>query len=281
MTTGAVILAFDNEATDYLAMAAWSAQRIKRFLNLPTAVVTDNVARAQELGRFDCIIKAESQTGGHRWFDDYQQSVAWHNAGRTDVYALTPWDRTLVLDADYVVNSNDLQRVIDSDVDFLCFRQAYDVSRPEVEFNTGFGKHGLPMYWATVMCFEKSSITDWIFQSMLMIKRHWAHYRDLYGIHEPNYRNDYALSIALALVNGSNPYVASIPWSMASVLPNQRLTVNTDQDIELWNIEYTDINSTLRTVSVCGMDFHAMGKRDLGEIIAGRKRLSHTGNQSA
>ena len=86
MTTGAVILAFDNEATDYLAMAAWSAQRIRRFLDLPTAVITDNVANACSYGCFDCVIESMPQTGGHRWFDDYQQSVDWHNDVRTDVY---------------------------------------------------------------------------------------------------------------------------------------------------------------------------------------------------
>jgi hypothetical protein len=68
---------------------------------------------------------------------------------------------------------------------------------------------------------------------------------------------------------------------MASVLPDQRLSVTADQDIEIWNIEYTDNNTKRRTVSVFGMDFHAMGKRDLGDIIAGRARLFDTGRQSS
>jgi hypothetical protein len=281
MTAGAVIFAFDNEATDYLAMASWSAQRIRRFLDLPTAVITDNPSRARELNSFDMVISAPAQTGGHRWFDDYQQTVSWHNAARTDAYALSPWDRTLVLDADYVVNSADLGNLIDSNTDFLCFRNAYNIADPDAAFHRGFGRLQMPMYWATVMCFRRSTVTDWIFQSMNMIKNHWQHYRDLYHIYETNYRNDYALSIALALVNGSTPHVAAIPWSMASVLPDQRLSVNADQDIEIWNIEYTDNNTKRRTVSVFGMDFHAMGKRDLGDIIAGRARLFDTGHQSS
>ena len=41
MTTGALILAFNNEHTDYLAMAAWSADRIRQHLDIPVAVITD------------------------------------------------------------------------------------------------------------------------------------------------------------------------------------------------------------------------------------------------
>lgn len=41
MTTGALIFAFNNEATDYVSMAAWSAKRIRHYLKIPVAVVTD------------------------------------------------------------------------------------------------------------------------------------------------------------------------------------------------------------------------------------------------
>lgn len=274
MTAGALIFAFNNEQTDYVAMAAWSAERIRRFLQIPVAVVTNEPEQASRNGGFDRVIAAEAISGGTRWFEDYQSSVTWHNAGRVDAYSLSPWDRTLVLDADYVVASDDLKKIIYCDVDFLCFAKAYDIADPDREFLKSFGRFGMPMYWATVMCFQKSTVTDWIFQSMTMIKNNWQHYRDLYGIGESNYRNDYALSIALALVNGSNPRVESIPWSMASVLPDQRLSVNQEHNVEIWNVQYTNQQQKLHTVGIAGLDFHAMGKRDLGEIIAGRTGLS-------
>ena len=61
MTTGALIFAFNNEQTDYVAMASWSAQRIRRHLNIPVAVVTDDQDRARNLS-FDQVIKAEPAT---------------------------------------------------------------------------------------------------------------------------------------------------------------------------------------------------------------------------
>ena len=43
MTSGVLIFAFNNEHIDYLAMANWSAKNIRRHLQLPVAVVTDQI----------------------------------------------------------------------------------------------------------------------------------------------------------------------------------------------------------------------------------------------
>ena len=41
MIQGVLIFAFNNEQTDYLSMAEWSAGNIKRHLGLPVSVVTN------------------------------------------------------------------------------------------------------------------------------------------------------------------------------------------------------------------------------------------------
>ena len=55
MTRGALIFAFNNEQTDYLEMAAWSAENIRRHLNIPVAVVTDR-PDADSDRRFDQVL---------------------------------------------------------------------------------------------------------------------------------------------------------------------------------------------------------------------------------
>lgn len=266
MTTGALIFAFNNEQTDYLEMAAWSAQNIHRHLGIPVAVVTD----VKDTGRnrsFDQIIEARPATGGTRYFEDYKETVSWHNAGRTDAYVLTPWERTLVLDADYVVSSGQLRHIIDADSDFLCHRFAFDLAQGERlnELNQ-FGQHGLPMWWATVMMFRKSTTAQFIFDSMNMIKSNWQHYRDLYGIQKSTYRNDFALSIALGIVSGHTGKVDEIPWDLNSVLPNAMVSrFNSDPDSYL--LTYADQEKKPKQISFAGLDFHAMGKKHLGDII--------------
>ena len=269
MTTGALIFAFNNEQTDYLAMAEWSAGRIRRYLDIPVAVVTNCVDHTRNRA-FDRVINVEPQTGGTRWFEDYAATVTWHNAGRTDAYALTPWDQTLVLDADYVVCSDQLRRVLESPQDFLAHRSAIDAVNPERDFLSTFGNNQFPMWWATVMMFRKSPTAQYIFDCMEMIKNNWQHYRALYSISEKNYRNDHALSIALGIVSGHTLAVDSIPWSLLSVTPDIQLSrqkVGT-ADQELWLMTYQEQTGRTRSLGLAGQDFHAMGKSHLEKIIA-------------
>ena len=270
MTTGALIFAFNNEHTDYLEMAAWSAQNIRRHLNIPVAVVTDDHHRARALS-FDQVIEATPETGGTRWFEDYEKTVSWHNAGRTDAYALTPWDRTLVLDADYVVASDQLGYLFGADTDFLCHRSAFDLAQGNrlTELNH-FGQHKMPMWWATVMMFRKSNTAQYIFDCMNMIKHNWQHYRDLFGIQKSTYRNDFALSIALGIVNGHTNKVDEIPWDLNSIVPDTK--VSRLQGPDSYLLEYKDQKQTPKQMSFVGLDFHAMGKKHLGDIIEADRR---------
>ena len=266
MTRGALIFAFNNEKTDYLAMARWSARRIRRHLNIPVAVVTDRTGPGVSQGFDEVIHVPNANAGGTRWFEDYATTVTWNNAGRVDAYALTPWDETLVLDADYVVCSDHLNRLWDSDTDFLCHKNAWDVKsgKPLDGLNT-FGRQRMPMWWATVMRFRKSNLSQYVFDTMTMVRDNWQHYRDLYQIDRATYRNDFALSIALGIVSGHTNSVDEIPWDMASVLPDTELE---QLDDDYFSIKYNSSNRVLRTVGISGTDFHAMGKKHLEKIIA-------------
>jgi hypothetical protein len=266
MTTGAVILAFNNEETDYVGMAAWSARNIRRHLGIPTSIITD----CQDAGRladFDIVISADAQTGGTRYFEDYDRTVSWHNAGRTDVYRLTPYNQTLVLDADYVVASGDLKHVLNSAQDFMCHRVAWDMTAGHtLDRLNHFGDYNMPMWWATVMMFRKSNTAQYIFDCMQMIKQNWQHYRDLYNIRHSNYRNDFALSIAIGIVSGHTLSVAEIPGPLLSLMP--AVTLTSQEWADHYSVEYTDSNNKLKTLGFAGVDFHAMGKKHLGAIIA-------------
>jgi len=266
MTTGALIFAFNNERTDYVKMAAWSAARIRHFLNIPVSIVTDSTDPGLAK-QFDQVIHSGAQTGGSRYFEDLQDTVSWHNAGRTDAYSLSPYDTTLVLDSDYVVCGDQLKQVLEAPQDFLAHRTAFNVARPEDPFLNTFGRNQFPMWWATVMMFRKSPTAQYIFDSMQMIKDNYEHYRNLYGISERNYRNDYALSIALGLVSGHTLKVNSIPWAMPSVLPDTELFKVDAGETELWHMKYQGKDGKLKTIGLAGQDFHAMGKHELEKVI--------------
>lgn len=248
MTTGALIFARNNEQIDYVAMAKWSARNIERHLGIPTHIVTDNT-------------DAGSNT---RYFSDVGQ-VTWHNLNRMDAYELTPWDRTLVLDADYVVAGDQLKSVLEAEQDFLAHRWAYDVTGCNTfEGLNSFGNNCMPMTWATVMMFRKSTHAQLIFECMQMIRDNWTHYRNIYKNSISTYRNDHALTIALGMVNGHTLNHAGIPWKLASLTPEHRLT---QTDIDTYRVDFINTQNTPQWITL-KQDFHAMGKQQLGAIVA-------------
>jgi hypothetical protein len=248
MTTGALIFARNNEQIDYVAMARWSARNIERHLGIPTHIVTD-----------------DAPNNNSRHFTDVG-NVTWYNHNRMDAYAASPWDQTLVLDADYVVASNQLKILLDLDQDFLAHRLAYDITGLQsFDDLNSFGKYKMPMWWATVMMFRKSKKAEIIFDCMRMVRDNWKHYRNLYSNPRATYRNDHALSIALNIESGHTLQTTDIPWPLASLTPGNRLSwAGEDQ----YRVEFNTTDKQSRWIMLRNQDFHAMGKQQLGEIVA-------------
>jgi hypothetical protein len=264
MTTGAVIFAYNNEKIDYVGLAAWSANNIRRHLDIPVCLITNT--QPTTINEFDQVIcTGEQPKSNTRHFSDLGH-VTWHNLDRMSVYELTPWDQTLVLDADYVVASNQLRTVLECQENFMCHRTAYDITGKDTfkGLNT-FGRYCMPMWWATVMMFRKSTQARVIFNAMAMIRNNWTHYRRLYSNNQPTYRNDHALSIALNIENGHTLQTHDIPWSLASLTPDHKLT-QLSQDH--YRVDYVDGNNQPKWFELQGQDFHAMGKQQLGAIVA-------------
>ena len=72
-------------------------------------LVTDTVSVGDNYDAFDIVIYTDSGLGTNtRHFSDVG-TVTWHNLNRMDAYTLTPYSQTLLLDADYVVASNQLK----------------------------------------------------------------------------------------------------------------------------------------------------------------------------
>jgi hypothetical protein len=264
MTRGIVIFAYANELIDYVALAAWSTRNIHRHLGLPVCVITDqtNIPVTYE---FDQVIQVHKQENSSRYFADFKESGSWYNHDRMTAYALSPWDQTLVLDADYVVAGDQLKVLFDVDVDFLAHDHAYDVAGGKTfAQDNWFGRWRMPMTWATVMRFNRGRTAGLIFDAMQMIRDNWTHYMYLYGVSNSAYRNDYALTIAQLIVNGQVLDWPCIPWSLATVLPEARLTRLADDH---YRVDFQNASGQARWITL-DQDFHAMGKKQLGELVA-------------
>jgi hypothetical protein len=243
-------------------MAAWTAENIRRHLGIPVALVTDRPTKL----KFEQVIIQASESDNSRWFSDYGTNVVWHNTTRVNAYELSPWSQTLVLDADYVVASNQLKTVLASPEEFLAHRWAYDITDLD-NFNglNYFGAYHMPMWWATVMMFRRSDHAQLIFKTMAMIKDNWTHYRNIYKNSKNTYRNDHALSIALGVVNGHTLDHANIPWKLASLTPDHTLIQLSKDE---YRVDFLTADQKPKWIKLQGQDFHAMSKKQLGDIVA-------------
>lgn len=247
MTRGAVILARDSGDVSYTQLAACSAKRIQRHLDIPTTIV-----------QIQCEANGARQIGDH--------AVPWYNLDRYRAWDMSPYDETLLLDADYVVSSDQLRKLFGSQQDLLAMRYAYDVTaRRDYQDLNWFGRHRMPSAWATVVYFRRSRVAEMIFHMMGMIQNHWTHYKNIYGITERRFRNDYALAIALNVVHGHQGSWPAIPWCMANADPDCDVRQIDADDFE---VVFRDSQDRSRRVVVRAQDMHVMNKLALGDLIA-------------
>lgn len=255
MKRGVVLFAHNNENTDYFKMASWTAERINRILNLPVTIITDNASITTDFV-FDNKIIVEPDK------NNYRKQGHWINKGRYEVFNLTPYDDTIVLDTDYLVNSKKLSKLFEYSSDFLCHRNCrflMEDIKPEM-----LGKLSTQSFWATVLRFKKTSRVEQLFSMIEMVQHNYIHYSEIHGFNPATYRNDYALTIALRTVNGQLEHKEDfIPWDLLHVGNNVRVSRINDTKFKL-TLNHND-RDTYMEVTDC--DFHMLHKDNLMEII--------------
>ena len=259
MSRGAILFAYNNEKTDYYRMAVYTAKRINRFLELPVTIITNEESITVPDYKFDNTIIVEADKSNSR------SKSTWINKGRYQVYDLTPYDETLVLDTDYMINSNKLLNTFDQPSDFVCYQDSKFLS--EGQANEMMSPQSLSIYWATVMRFGKSDRVRDIFRMIEMVQNNYEHYANLHKFLPYMYRNDYALTIALRTVNGQ---VDNRQDAIIGRLNHagKKVTVERVTDTEYKIISELEINKRKRQqyIKVKDYDFHMLDKNNFMEL---------------
>lgn len=195
---GAVIIANNTNEFDYIKLAEVAANKIKTHLDIPVALIS---GAEVESDVFDKIIQLNPKETNKRYIKEYAGHVSWLNMDRTAVYDLTPWDRTLLVDADFLVHTDALKNHLHSTIDFAIARKLYDPTTGN-DYVLKLGKSQIDQRWATLMIFNKSDIAKSIFEMAKHVFDHWYYYHKLYNFTFAPYRNDYSFTIACHLLGG-------------------------------------------------------------------------------
>lgn len=123
MTKGFLIFAHNNEEIDYLKLAAVNARLIKQNCSVPDVTVVTNhhsydytcsiMGEDFVTNSFSNIVFVEKdknfKRSNVRTYKDTShtaKSLPFYNLDRCDAYELSPYDETILIDADYLILSD-------------------------------------------------------------------------------------------------------------------------------------------------------------------------------
>lgn len=275
---GAIIFAQNNANIDYTKLAVFAAERVICHLEIPVSLITDNKAwliKNYPNHKFDKIIEIppETQSQQKKFYDGTlsASTAEWKNLARHQVYDLTPYESTLVIDSDYIINSSILKHAFERDYDIQIYKHSFDLAgwRETTEF-TRINQYSIPFYWATVFFFKKSPITKTFFDLITYIKLNWMYFRMLYNIESQLFRNDFAFSIAIHILNGktAGEIVIELPGKM-TYCTDRDLLVSMEENTMKLLVEKKDRLGEYIAAKTTGLDVHIMNKASLLRVIDG------------
>lgn len=197
---GILAFAYNVDTIDYVGIAKQTLSLASARLGIPYTLITDK--------------ELENRSKNSRYDIDTNSFIPWRNIGRHNAYDLSPYDETLVIDVDYLIVDNSLNKIFDVNWDYLLQRNSFALT---CEWPKLMGKNSLPYIWATVFAFRKTVKAKLFFNLVGRIQRNYAYYCALFNVEQRNFRNDYAFAMADTILNGYTISNHSIPDNMLAV----------------------------------------------------------------
>jgi hypothetical protein len=275
MSLGALIFAHNNTAVDYTKLAVFAAMRVKKYLDIPVSLVTDNVEWLEQNypnHPFDQVIKITNEPASQKLFYDGALSykkLEWKNVTRYQAYNITPYDRTLVLDSDYILNSDTLKIALERDSPFQIYQKSFSlVDWRDLKPYERINQYSIPFYWATVFVFDKEPVVKAFFDLVTYIKNNWLYFRTLYSIDDQMFRNDFAFSIAIHIMNGKTEgdFAIELPGAM-NFIEDRDVLLDMKDETMTFLLQKKDCLGEYIPARTTGLDMHVMNKNSLTRAI--------------
>jgi hypothetical protein len=173
-----------------------------------------------------------------------------------------------------VICSDKLKTAIYRDVPFQIYKNSFDLSgwrhtAPFIRIN----QYSIPFYWATVFTFKKDPVTEAFFNLVEYIKKNWLYFRVLYNIEMTNFRNDFAFSIAIHIMNGkmNGDFVTELPGKL-NYIEDRDLLVSANGPTLKFLLQAKDRLGEYIAAKTDGLDVHVINKISLEREIMGDAR---------
>jgi len=276
MNRGALIYAHNNRDVDYVLLASISGSLVKKNLEIPVSLVSDKStldwAKQSNIYSnlekvFDKIIEVEKpETNNKRNLYDgiTSKSVQFTNTNRYSAWDLTPYDRTLLLDSDYLIFSNNLNHYWDVNESILLSKSMNDIfDKKRVGYHDRYvSDTGTHLYWATAVMFTKNYESELFFNLVNYIKDNYQYYADLFRFDDRQFRNDIAFSVANHILHGFDT-AENITLPPLLTVQDRDILYDVKPNKNLTLLVQTDYNGRYSLMTLNGVDVHIMNKQSI------------------
>ncbi len=275
MSNGIVIYAHNNRKIDYALMSLISGGLAKKNLSVPVTLITDQSTlnwmkesdiynKSQEI--FEQIILTDRpETNNQRKLHDGTTNdiVPFINSNRFSVWDLTPYDRTLLIDSDYLILSKNLSEYWQVNQDVMIADSINDLyNQKRLGFHDRYvSDTGIKLYWATVVMFTKNEKSKFFFDTVDHVRKNYKFYSDIYRFDSRQYRNDISFSIAKHIFDGfETPSQKMLPPVLTTLDRDILLDITDDKLKFLINYNLDD---KFCAASISNIDIHVMNKQSI------------------
>jgi hypothetical protein len=284
---GVCFFAYNNDQLDYVKMAILAAKYVKKNLKLPVCLITDEgscewleQSHSKEIinETFDYIVitKDEMKENHRRHFDSpwTHFSAQFNNSNKHKIYEYSPFEKTLLLDTDYIVKTDLLLKYFDSDIPVSMFDNALTVRNELPAIPERFlYDAGVKMWWSTVVYFDRSEYSKMFFDTWAHVAANYEFYQYLYNFPSKLFRTDYCVSIAVHILAGMQDNQTHLGNFDGTSLVNlsQKDDIIEAQTTNEWIVIAHDQTEEWKNilVKVNKQDIHVMNKRALDRMLPG------------
>jgi hypothetical protein len=199
------------------------------------------------------------------------KNLSFYNVNRCDAYDISPYDETILIDADYLILSDTLNQCWGHNEELMMNWKWQDVMF-ERKFDSldRLNDMGITMYWATVVYFRKTPYVESFFNTVKHVKDNSQFYRDLYKWAGRLYRNDYSFSVAAHTMSGFvDKGIAQLPTTLYKTFDTDDVHSAISDDTLLLLLEKPRSPGDFMLTKWSGVDLHVMNKWAINRISNG------------
>lgn len=273
---GGLIFAHNSEQIDYALLSVISAGLAKKHLQIPFTLITDKstVSWMQESNLYSLAKKIFDQiefyevrgdTNKRKLMDGQEsQVVPFRNSSRATAFELSPYERTLLIDSDFLINSQNLVPYLESEYPLMISKTINPLNGSDIRIHDEYvSDTGIRLLWATCMIFDKTEENKTFFSLVEHIRNNYQLYGDLYGYQNTiQFRNDIAFSIAKHMMSGFvNDKTDLLPEILTSF--DKDILIDVDEHRYKFLVENNSGTDVYVLCSTKKLDIHVMNKQSI------------------